>query len=130
MKRRTFVYSALVVGAGLGVTGIYFRNNETRWKSQPLGYPYILSGICDVETLRKIGTAYRKLVPEENSKEKLLNELNAGLTTRQLNSDRASLVNELELKVESDFKDHKLVTIAGWVLSKTEARQCALLSLS
>ncbi len=56
--------------------------------------------------------------------------LMAGLTTKQLNSDRASLVNELELRVESDFKDHKLVTIAGWVLSKTEARQCALLSLS
>jgi hypothetical protein len=29
-----------------------------------------------------------------------------------------------------DFKSDKLIVIKGWVISETEARQCALLSLS
>jgi hypothetical protein len=32
--------------------------------------------------------------------------------------------------VETDFKSERLIVIKGWVLSQTEARQCALLSLS
>jgi hypothetical protein len=60
-------------------------------------------------------TAYRNC-SRRNSKE-TLNELNAGLNTKQL-IVIASLVNELELKVESDFKDQKLVTIAGWYFQK------------
>ena len=37
---------------------------------------------------------------------------------------------EIEKIVESDFKSERMIVIKGWVLSETEARQCALLSLS
>jgi hypothetical protein len=130
MKRRTFIYGSLVAGTGLGITSMYLWNKDLKWKSQPFYYPYILSGICDDETLRKIGSAYRKMVPEENSKDKLLNLINRNLNLKENSNDNSKLTNELELKVERDFKEEKIVRIAGWLLSTTEARQCALLSLS
>jgi hypothetical protein len=37
---------------------------------------------------------------------------------------------EIEKSVEMDFKADKLIVIKGWIMSETEARQCALLSLS
>ncbi len=131
MKRRTFLYSTAITGAGLGIAGYYYWNIDSRWKKEPLIYPYILSQICDEETLRKIGIAYRKSVPAENAKEKLLNLLNDKLDADPSSTDdHLTLVKKLELKVEREFKEKKIITISGWVLSITEARQCALFSLS
>jgi hypothetical protein len=130
MKRRTFIYGSIVAGTGLGITGMFLWNKDLKQKSQPFYYPYILSGICDEETLRKIGSAYRKMAPEENSRDRLLKLINRNLNLKENNNDNSILTSELELKVERDFKEEKIVTIAGWVLSTTEARQCALLSLS
>jgi hypothetical protein len=36
----------------------------------------------------------------------------------------------LEMKVQQDFRAQKVLIINGWMVSQTEARQCALLSLS
>jgi hypothetical protein len=130
MNRRTFLYGSIVAGTGLGITGIYLWNKESKWKRQPFYYPYILSGICDDDTLRKIGSTYRKMVPAEDSKEKLLNLINKKLNLKDKSKDNSVLVNELELNVEQDFREEKIVRITGWILSTTEARQCALLSLS
>ena len=92
-------------------------------------YPLVLSGICDEASIRKIGISYRALVPGENSKEKLLELLNTGLSSN-IAPDGPEVINELEQKIEQEFKEDKLVVINGWVITPTEARQCALLSLS
>jgi len=51
-----------------------------------------------------------------------------------LNQDRTydgqDRAMEIEKIVEKDFKSERLFMIKGWILSETEARQCALLSLS
>jgi hypothetical protein len=130
MNRRTFLYGSIVAGTGLGITGIYLWNKDLKWKSHPFYYPYILSSICDDDTLRKIGSAYRRMVPVEDSKEKLLNLVNGKLNLKDGSKDNSVLIKELELNVEQDFKEEKIVKITGWILSITEARQCALLSLS
>ena len=44
--------------------------------------------------------------------------------------DLENQVMEIEKNVEMDFKADKLIVIKGWIMSETEARQCALLSLS
>jgi hypothetical protein len=36
----------------------------------------------------------------------------------------------IDKKVRKDFKEDKLQVIKGWVISTTEARQCALFSLT
>jgi hypothetical protein len=46
-------------------------------------------------------------------------------------STDSNLVNSvLEKKVRQDFQENKTVVVDGWILSVTEARQCALFSLS
>ena len=45
-------------------------------------------------------------------------------------NDKAYQAMEIEKNVEMDFKSDKFIVIKGWVISETEARQCALLSLS
>ena len=131
MQRRTFIISTAVVGVAAGVA-LYFKwPREPRWEKLPLQYPFILSGFCNEETVRTIGINFRKLVPSENSKEKLLNLLTGNFQNKQISlSDHSAVANQLEMNVEEDFKNGKFLTVKGWIISETEARQAALLSLS
>jgi hypothetical protein len=128
MKRRTFIYSGVAVATGLGLSGLFLWNNESKWKEHPLLYPFILSNILDEESLRLIGNSYSVMRPDENYKVKLLNAITNGIQTIQ--SSTSDLAIEIEKKVEMDFKSDKFIVIKGWVISETEARQCALLTLS
>ena len=51
-------------------------------------------------------------------------------TVQTKTNDKANQAMAIEQHVEMDFKSDKLILIKGWVISETEARQCALLSLS
>ncbi len=131
MKRRTFIITGVVVAAGIGVCDLFLLDNESKWKKHPFLYPFILSNILDEGSLRIIGNSYRILRPDENSKVKLLNEITNGIPAIQTNTnDIANQSMEIEKKVEMDFKSGRLLVVKGWVVSETEARQCALLSLS
>ena len=131
MKRRTFIKSTAVVGVAAGVT-LYFKwPREPKWEKLPLQYPFILSGFCDEAIVRSIGITFRNLVPSENSKEKLTDLLTKDFQNKQISiSDHSAVANQLEMNVEEDFKKGKFLIVKGWIISKTEARQCALLSLS
>jgi hypothetical protein len=131
MRRRTFIYTGVAVAAGVGLGDLYFLNNEPKWKSQPFLYPFILSNILDEESLRIIGNSYRVMKPDENSRVKLLNAITSRMNTIQTKTkDMANQATEIERNVEKDFKSDKIVMIKGWIISETEALQCALLSLS
>jgi hypothetical protein len=133
MKRRTFIYTGtgIVVATGLGVGTFLLRNPESKWKIQPFHYPFILSDFLNEEFLRAIGNNYLVVRPDENSKEKLLSEITSGLPKTQNNTnDPDEQAIKIEKKVEMDFKSERMVLINGWVISETEARQCALLFLS
>ena len=78
--------------------------------------------------MRAIGRHYRELVPAESSVEALrtaLLESRPGPLRRAVG--RPATVAAL---VEEDFAEGRLIVVNGWVLSKTEARQCALYSLA
>jgi len=131
MKRRTFIYTGVAVAAGIGLSDFFLLNNQPKWKKQPLLYPFILSNFLDEESLRAIGNSYRHKRPDENSKVKLLDALTGRMRGNQTDTnDMANQAMEIEKNVEMDFKSYKLLVIKGWVISETEARQCALLSLS
>ncbi|HXB29608.1 MAG TPA: hypothetical protein VNW49_07305 [Puia sp.] len=131
MQRRTFIISSAVVGVAAGVTLYIKWPRDPKWEKFPLQYPFILSGFCDEETVRNIGINFRNLVPAENSKEKLLDLLTGNFQNKQISlSDHSAVANQLEMNVEEDFKNGKFLTIKGWLISETEARQAALLSLS
>ncbi len=131
MKRRTFILASSVTAVAVAVPWAYTRYEHSKWKREPLMHPLVLSYFCDEETIRKIGKAYRKAVPSEDSHEKLstllLDEARKADPVISLNAvdDR-----QLNMLAEEDFKSQNLLILNGWVLSLTEARQCALLSLS
>lgn len=131
MKRRTFIYTGITIAAVLGLGDLFLLKYESKWKKQPFLYPLILSNILDEEWLRVVGNSYRVMRPGENSKEKLLNAIKSEMNTIHNNTnDLSNQAMEIEKIVEMDFKSERLLMIKGWVLSETEARQCALLSLS
>ena len=94
--------------------------------------PGLLSHICDAKTLKEIGNDYRHKYPGESNEEQLARLL---LEDRDhkiipVNTEDAFIRSLLENKIKRDFQVGNTVVIKGWVLSKTEAQQCALYSLS
>lgn len=85
--------------------------------------PLSLAEICTREKMIDLGLAYRHMSGENHA-----DSLRALLTL-----DRSGLFQnqrkQLEERIGEDFKQNNTVMIDGWLLSITEARQCALLSL-
>ena len=71
-------------------------------------------------------------VPGENSPERLIDQLMISSTgdAIQATADSLSLQKMMAEKVQADFDKGETVVVRGWVLSRTEARQCALFSLT
>lgn len=109
MNRRTFIVSTSVGLAGaLLLPGCESESNN----------PTSLTLIWERDTLIEIGNKYRATYPEEDNKDKLLALVSKGNAP------------DVETKVREDFAAGKHVMVDGWMLSITEARQCALLSFT
>lgn len=72
--------------------------------------------IWEPDTIRAVGESYRTIAPEERREDVLV----------KLLSEQPSALEE---KIKDDFRKGDMVLVDGWILSKTEARQCALFSL-
>jgi hypothetical protein len=110
VQRRSFLFYT-VMGAITMTTGC---GRQTDPRAVALETPDFLSHVCDTATIRQLGTAYRTQTPAEASEETLLGLLKPGVTAQT---------------IKADYANGDIVTIKGWVLSRTEARQCALFSL-
>jgi hypothetical protein len=126
MKRRTFIIAASSVAVGLPAA--YYVNKQKN-KTNPLTTPDLLGRFCNEKTLWEIGNAYRALVPDENEKQKLIDIVLTDSNGKKIKASNYSDVEELVTKkVQEDFLKSEIIIIKGWVISKTEARQCALFS--
>jgi hypothetical protein len=85
----------------------------------------VFSKLADRKTITEAGLAYRKRFPKEDNKT-VLGNLLLGANASQ---DKSVIQKQLENRVLNDFKTGQTVSAAGWVLSVTEARQCALYSI-
>ncbi|HEX3935808.1 MAG TPA: hypothetical protein VHW43_14095 [Puia sp.] len=110
MQRRSFLFYT-VMGAITMTTGCGRRTDP---RAVALETPDFLSHVCDAATMRQLGAAYRTQTPAEASEETLIGLLKPGITAQT---------------IKTDYANGDIVTIKGWVLSRTEARQCALFSL-
>ncbi len=90
-----------------------------------LGRPAMLSRVADQSLTRDLGRQYRRAFPEEDS--------TAALTEILMRStageDGSDLPARLQARVQRDFAGGRTLVLDGWVLARTEARQCALFSL-
>ena len=128
MKRRSFIVAASSVAVGLPVA--YYVNKQKRL-SNPLTTPSLLISFCDEKALKEIGNSYRKLVQEENEKQKLTDIILTDKNGVKINAtDKGRIEKTIIKKVHEDFLSGDTVIIKGWLISKTEARQCALFSFS
>lgn len=99
---------------------------------QKLSLPTTMATINESSTITKVGNAYLNQTPSENSAEILINQLliNSKGDSIPKNTDSKSLQKLMSQKVKADFDNGETVVVRGWVLSRTEARQCALYSLT
>lgn len=131
MKRRKFLWiGSAVVLAVASVPAYRYYKKKSKFYN-PLVTPNDLSRFCDEGIIRDIGLSYRNMTPGENEKKKLTDLLLAGDDGKLTGeSDNEAVFELIEKKVRKDFKEDKLQVIKGWVISTTEARQCALFSLT
>jgi hypothetical protein len=131
MKRRKFIWiGSAVVLAVASVPAYQYYKKKSKFYN-PLVTPNELSRFCDEGIIRDIGLSYRNMTPAENEKKKLKDLLLTGDDGKQAKeSDNEAIFELINKKVRKDFKEDKLQVIKGWVISTTEARQCALFSLT
>lgn len=131
MTRRAFVLSVLGTAAAFFLTQIGCREKVSS-KTTVLFMPAFLSLIIDENAIRKIGQAYISFAPNQTTESflisKLMTDQNGKPLSRTLSASNISLV--LRKKIEQDFIKGQYLFVDGWVLSETEAQQCALFSLS
>jgi len=131
MKRRTFILlsGGSVLSLWIPCGGC---RNSTSALNSALSQPQLLGRICDEKAVLEIGTTYRKQMPDEVGETQLVSLLLTDGTGKSISpsTDKSSLGSWLEQKIGNDFKTGRTVIVNGWVLSVTEARQCAVYSLT
>jgi hypothetical protein len=131
MKRRRFILIATAAAAGFVLPVINYRCRNSI-SSNPLLRPGTLACFCDEETIREIGKDYISLAQYgQNAKKSLGDRIMKGYSGQfSSKSGSAELSTWIANKVQEDFINQRIVAVNGWILSETEACQCALLSLS
>lgn len=129
MQRRRFLFYFLSALAAYAPSP-GCRNKDVLSNST-LQLPRLLSRLTDEETVRQIGKTYRNQVKVEDGQDKLTRLLLQETSVKTLfpTSDAAFVSKFLEEKIQQDFESGRLIVLQGWILSLTEARQCALYSI-
>ena len=113
MKRREFILAT----AGFATLTTFSLSSCSRETPVHLAQPSELGFIMeDKEDLVNLGTAYRKVNPEDDDKDRLVAILEKDFDNRSST-------------ISSQFQKGELHQINGWILSHYEACQCALLSI-
>ena len=127
MKRRDFIrlsaYSTALLGVPF-IAGCHYKPSNAA-----ILQPTFLVHIMDKKSLLETGQQYLKKVPDEAGTDKLEKMLmdNSALTA---SADAETVHAYFSKKTADDFAKKQMVVVDGWVLSVTEARQCALFSLA
>lgn len=124
MKRRSFVLLTGVAISAIAVPTWYYKYRDLEY-DPILTEPELLSYIWDGNTILETGKIYRERFPDENSERKLVE-----LLTTNISSDQAAVNEMLRLQITTDYESGNTVMVDGWILSKTEARQCALFAVT
>ena len=119
IDRRQFL-SVAAAGAALALGGRAGLDDDSDpHDPRELAHPELLIALGP-DPVREIGREYRALVPAESDRTALETALRAELgAARSSNRDA----------VRADFAAGRVIVVRNWMLSVTEARQCALFSV-
>ena len=123
MKRRTFVQNVLAASVFSGIPGSF------RLSPNPpeaiLYMPEIMHLFDDPTEVIEIGKSYLSLNPAHADELVLIEQIKG-----RFNYQPSSIEANLAKQVIKDFADGDTIRLNGWILSQTEAQQCALYSLT
>ena len=128
MDRRQFLRvtaAGAVTGLSVPVISAGARGADDR-ALRALAYPELL-GVLGAERVHAIGVSYRDATPTERDVSALRTAIAIARTPERAGGEHARL--DSGALVARDFADERTVLVEGWLLSVTEARQCALFSL-
>jgi hypothetical protein len=129
MKRREFI---LITGVGAAMTTVtsVSCDSDSQWTST-LALPTTMGQFCTKKELITLGSQYTKDFPAEAKKAKIQKLLLQDAGGKPIEpSSQKKLLQQIEEKSVLDFENGNTVIVNGWVLSRTEARQCALYFLT
>jgi len=126
MKRKDFIQLSAFATAAISLPLLHSCNAPG--SDQAMAQLNFLSRLFDEQTIKKTGISYLQKIPGEKNHNKLVRLL-ADNSAIASSSDEKAIHQYLEERIKKDFDEGKTVMINGWVLSITEARQCALFSL-
>ena len=123
MKRRSFVkYTSI---ATISVLVPVYSCNSIGQKDNALSLPINLLNIMSDDDVAELGNSYLLTFPEEANADIL-----KALIVQNKNIPSKKIIDQkVKFEINDDFVKGDTVILNGWVLSKTEARQCALYSL-
>ena len=131
MKRKDFIVTATAAAVAVTLTPLLLTKCSGKKHYDPLIMPDMLSQFCSEQMIREIGYMYRKQSPGESTKEKLTELLLSDDAGKKINAtDKEAVLELIDKKVQSEFVAYRILVLNGWVITRTEARQCALFSLS
>lgn len=122
MKRRDFILAGTAGIAAILIPTAYYYFKDIEYDLL-LAQPKSLSLIWDAKEIDEIGNKYRMLVPQEKKANTLVKRL-----LEETDTNSADIGETLAGKIQKDFETGNTVIVDGWILSVTEARQCALFS--
>lgn len=124
MNRRRFLG---LTGATANVLGTSRCSAGAEYATRSLAQPELL-GSLGSGTVRAIGARYRALAPSERNAEALRAAI---LASRPIRARLLPVSSPpIATLVHDDFEQGRTVELDGWILSVTEARQCALFRFS
>jgi len=123
MKRRNFIQLSAFTAAAISFPLLHSCRSAVN--ENAISQPGFLSRLFDKETIKEVGKSYLQKSPQENSEDKLVQLLANNSNT----TDEKAIHEYLDKTIRNDFETGNTITVKGWVLAITEARQCALFSL-
>lgn len=123
MKRRSFLQKAAATTLSTCLPGALFASSAPGWHAYAL--PELLHILGDENWVRGIGVAYRHKYPEHNKVQPLINSLHPSSIE---SVTMLSPAQRLKARIKDDFDQGRTLQLNGWIVSLTEARQCALYS--
>jgi hypothetical protein len=121
MNRRTFLVTAAAGTAGVVLPARGAGHSPVA----ALANPRLLEILRNKRVVRELGRCYLDLAPAEDNPRALAQAI---LPEPPANS-RTALRAQIDAQVQRDFAAGQTLVLNGWIVSVTEARQCALYSL-
>jgi hypothetical protein len=129
ISRRNFISFSAAIFAGIMVSPDFTQRIFSRNR---LGNRLVKIFAHDPQAARAVGHAYLREAPQEYNVgiiTEMILRSGTALTQRLDALSEKDLIAKLRNLITEDFTNGNTVQVEGWVLSRTEARLCALCAL-